>query len=132
MSKRYGRNQKRAHRERIAELEAQLETRQGELDAARGAVWHARRALGTARSDALMEYAKEHGLVEHAIRQIGHELGRALGAELKPHAERVLAADRDRKPISLALYADVAMDGNHEVSVIRGEIPAIHYNVMVL
>lgn len=120
--KRYGRNQKRAHRERIAALEQELSN----------AEWRTRsaeRRVATATSDAFRRYAEQHEFIAEAVKCISYELGRALAPRLVEPAEKILASHRQRSPL-LDLSADVRMDDM--VTVIRGEIPALRYNVAVM
>lgn len=125
MSKRYGRNQKRAARQRVAELER-------DLLVATGDVGRANQRLAHAKEDAFNEYTKQHDMIAEAVKRIGVELGRALGPELAPIAEKILASDRraQRLPMSpIAFDLSAQVNPYDAVTVIRGEIPSLRYNI---
>lgn len=114
MSKRYGRNQKRAARQKIAELEGRL---------------------ASAKEEAFQDYARQHDMIGEAVKRIGVELGRALGPQLLPIAEKILASDRRSErhlmsPVPFELSAEVRP--YDMVTVIRGEIPRLNYNFAIM
>jgi len=124
MAKRFGRNQKRRMREQIAAAESRLAAQEREAGMLR-------RRLVDARSDALEEYASRHALLKSAIDKIAHHLGHALGDQMMPHAEKLMAASvrRDRMPLRLHMHEAYREE---KVTIIEGEIPALHYRVAVL
>jgi hypothetical protein len=121
MASRFGRNKKRKMREVINQLHARADIqerlrRQAEY------------ALSTAKEEALREYAKKSGQIEDAIQRISHELGRALGHQLLPHAKKLMQCHRD-EPFALNLAQDVC---NRNATIIEGEIPCLRYRVVVM
>lgn len=123
MANRYGRNQRRAARQRIAEVEAALAQATIERDAAN----YRSRA---ARELALEDYVEAHDLIKEAVREIGRELGRAFGPLAAPHVEKLMAAGRKPRRWPLDLSARIEHH-EREVTVLRGEIPAVNYNIAV-
>lgn len=122
MAKRYGRNQRRAHREQIANLEmakANVERR----------LRFAEAKEAEAYSRAIRDIAGKREHIEHALKQIGVELARAYPPALREAAEKIMASRRDEPPIRFDASIDPwAME---KVVVIRGEIPALRYNIAV-
>lgn len=126
MGNRYGRNQKRAAREKITLLEQQLAKVNADRDRAISRAWDAEYKYQRARESALRELLAKGDHIEYAVRRISEELARALGPELLPHAQKLMASDRLRK-MPIEFSADV--DPYQMVDVIRGEIPALRYNI---
>lgn len=83
MAKRYGRNQRRAHRERIAQLE------QSERSLARR-VQYAEHESREAYTRALNHIIENTDLYKYCMGEISYGLGRGLADALNPHAEKLL------------------------------------------
>jgi len=127
MAKRYGRNQRRAARERIAELEASLRVAERLAHSARS-----RQHLAV--EDAFQRLAEQQDYIGECVKQIGFQLGRTLGPQLVPVAERVLASDRkadSSRSMRVDLTAYSLLDRPVPTTVIRGTIPEIHFNIQL-
>lgn len=130
MSKRYGRNQKRAHRERIAELERRLSDLEAQVAQQTSRARAAEFRAANATEQAFKRLSEQQGYLEHVVKEIGVQLGRALGPELRPIAERILSSRREPSPMC-DLSAHASWD-KLETTVIRGEIPAFRYNIAIM
>lgn len=124
MGNRYGRNQKRAHREQIAKLQA-------ERSSAEYRAVGAERRYRSAREDAIREMVKSSPYVKVAMERIGYELGRAMGPHFQEHVEKLMAAEQRRqsaRPITFDAFtsADQAM-----AFYIEGRIEPITYRVAI-
>ncbi|MGI8390524.1 hypothetical protein [Brucella anthropi] len=126
MSKRFGRNQRRAMRERIAGLEVELVQTQR------------RERLATSRYQDAFERALEQVVSKedhynHAIRRISDELAKAFPPKLYEAAKLLMDSRRDGPPIRFTATVQPSLvDGSTMVTVIRGEIPALRYSVQVI
>ena len=112
MSKRYGRNQKRAAREKIAALTDKLAD--------------ARNNLLNAEERAFETFVQEQGFMRMYVERIGEALGRELASELRPIAQQILNAQANEEPFSLTLGST---GGSHSVRTIKGQIRSLSYNV---
>lgn len=127
MTKRYGRNQKRLHVARISELESVVgELRQAVLRAEREATMH-RTTASQSREKALTDAIKNMPIYKHALDRMAEAMGRRLGDELRPHAERILSSSRSMARFDVEIKYDYVVQCN----VIDGVIPAIAYRVMM-
>jgi hypothetical protein len=124
MGKRYGRNQKRKHRNEIADLKSRLDS---EIFMRRCAEAKSQ----TARQDALDRFMKDSGLMREAVNRIAYELGRAVGKELEPYAKKLLdyAQKEHEDYIDFTILDSPALD--RKVDVLRGEIKRLIYNVVL-
>lgn len=123
MSRRYGRNQRRAHRQEIERLNAQVvEVERRE----RMANFRAEEAY----SKAVREIAESGGYIDYALRRISEELARAYPQALREAAERVMSSRREQPPIRFDAFVDWSK--MEQCVVIRGEIPALRYNIAVM
>lgn len=102
---RYGRNQKRQARARIAELEATLaQTNENLLHMKRRAeraevrATQAETRAYNAESLAFERFAAGSGLLKHLVERMAQEMGQRLGDELRPHAERLLSQAQRNPP----------------------------------
>lgn len=130
MANRYGRNQKRAHRAMIADLEGRLAAANAYGATMANRAHTAEYRASNARQAALTEFANQEPRISMAMQEIGAGLGHALGKELEPHARKLLDADRTRRPFSPVFRGDAHMDmTTMRVDVLRGEIPSFHYNI---
>lgn len=131
MSRRYGRNQKRAARARIAELAAALITEGAARNHAESRMRNAEYRAANAREQAFEQYARVHGLLETMTARIGEELGRALGPKLYPHAADLMA--KRNQASGLAYSPNLKAEIVPEYSVIRitGSLPSLHYRVEI-
>jgi hypothetical protein len=132
MAKRYGRNQRRAHREQIALLETHLSKAKQEESAARSSAWHARIEASNAREIALRELVNREDMIKACMSEVGYELARTMGPHYKEHIEKLLAADVRRRPLALVNFdAVIPYDKAFKVSYIEGRIDALAYRVAV-
>lgn len=122
MSKRYGRNQRRAARRKIADLEMLV-------GAVRESESRARLQLSRAKEEALTEFINRSDMIKYAMERMGYELGRALGPELEPHARKLMQSDRRGPMLSPDFSASISpVDCMH---VLRGTVPELRYNIAV-
>lgn len=134
MTKRYGRNQKRRHVARIAELEKQVSglddmverLRRDRAKAESEATMH-RITASQAREKALTDAIKNMHIYKRALEMMAEAMGRKLGDELRPHAERILAAERSMARFDVEIRPDHVL----QCDVIQGAIPAIGYRFMM-
>lgn len=132
MSKRYGRNQKRIARNRIAELEAELAAANARAAAQTHRALVAEYDLARGTERAFAEYAQQHELIQSLTIEIGDSLGRMLGEELTPYAERLLAVARNRPTKTEAAFALHLLGGPSNVNYITGEIERLSFSVAFL
>lgn len=126
MAKRFGRNQRRAMREKIAGLEY-------ELVRAYDRERIANRRHQDAFERALEQVLSKEDHYNHAIRRISEELAKAYPPKLHEAAVLLMNSRRDGPPIRFTASAQPSLDaGNTMVMVIRGEIPALSYNIQVI
>jgi hypothetical protein len=123
MGSRYGRNQRRAHRERIAALE--LAERR-----ARERAYSAETKARTAREDVLREFVQAGPYYGKAMERIGAELGRMMGPHFAPHVKKLMDANQTRRSEPITWDAKVSMD-QMTVSYIEGRIEPIYYRLAV-
>lgn len=126
MAQRYGRNQRRAHRERIVELERAAASAQSRASRAEG-------SLRLAREDAMREMVRSAPYVGQAMAQIGRELGRAMGPHFEPHVRKLMDANQDHRRYPSPITFDAAMPlDDVTVSYIEGRIEPITYRVALM
>lgn len=129
MSRRYGRNQKRAHKAKIAEAEAETARVSAQLQSEQYQHRQTRARLSEVKGAAFNEFLSQSGQYEAAVEHMSRELGRALGPKLMPEAEKVLRAGlQGRPPIRFEAFDD-PMD--MRVTRISGEIPALRYTIQI-
>jgi len=121
MSSRFGRNKRRAARERIAELEIELAQSSRQLVTAQ-------RMLATAREDGATAALRARYLSEETKR-ITHLLAEKYGPELMEAAKRLVESrrERTRPPIDFRAMFDPMEPV--DVVTIEGFIPSFHYRV---
>ena len=90
MSRRFGRNQRRAARATIADLEMRLAAAQREAAHARTAAHMARMREHDAVATAATRLMNDKPALDAAMRELAHSVGHTLGKELVPHAERLM------------------------------------------
>ncbi len=124
MAKRYGRNQRRRHRAEIAELQTQI--RRSELK-----YLELRRELQHVQKEALDRLMEKYGLVKRAVEIISEKLGDLLGPELMPHAMLLLKSSRTQRDDSPLVDFSLQERIGESFEVLRGQIKAIDYNVVI-
>jgi vacuolar-type H+-ATPase subunit E/Vma4 len=128
MAQRFGRNRRRAAREEIAKLTAERDAVARERDKARDRALMAEGAVRSAKERAISQFVESLPEARHAMAQIKEELVRAMTPVLREHAQRLLDASRSIDPVpAFSAYQSQAVDA--EMTVIRGAIPALQYNV---
>lgn len=132
MGNRYGRNQRRAHRETIAANEAELvRLKTSEARAWREANSSSIRAQN-AREEALRSLVQSGPMIKAAMENLGYELGRTMGPHFEEHVQKLKTADVTRTGRSLISFdAAIPYDREYRVSYIEGRIDALHYRVAV-
>lgn len=123
MAKRYGRNQRRKHREQIAQMEAYVRRVNGQM-------LTLQHNQNRAVEDAFDMFMKDTGRIDHVIENMRRELTQMFGEKLMPIVEQIVASHRGyerRAPI--AFDARVPYDQSVEVVHVRGEIPQLNYNM---
>lgn len=128
MTRRYGRNQKRAHRERIAELERECvrlrKIADSNADHARSALYRAQNA----RAEALTDLLQNKEYIDLAVDVIAHELGAAMGPHYKTHVDKLIAAREPRGVSTFKLRGIQDQDDmRRPVLTIEGKIEALFY-----
>jgi len=98
MTKRYGRNQRRKHREEQKFMQFQMQ----QYD---GTIRRLKYQLSDQRNIGFNDYAKNHALYDLAIKEIARSFGPIIGEKLKPYAEQLLkqVAYDDRMPMTIDL-----------------------------
>lgn len=124
MAKRYGRNQKRAHRSEIERLSSELVACERNL---RAQTYRANEAY----SKAFNEFCQRGDYFGYAVKEIANELARSYPPKLREAAELVMKSRRDSPPIRFDAKADWSMDAMEQVVTIRGEIPGFRYNIAI-
>ncbi len=120
MAKRYGRNQRRKHREEIETLRANVAAWQGKAVTANF-------QLNRAKEEAFDMLMRDTGRIDAITERLTVELTRKFGEELMPVVQQIVASEkRPRKKIDFS--ASVPYDQSTEVLHIRGVIPELHYN----
>lgn len=126
MAKRYGRNQKRRHREQITNLEVALRWKQSEVNSAK----HEARE---ARSKALNEFIEGKGLYEHLLGEMSYGVGRGLGEELAKHKTEIMKVveKSTRGPMLKFAYDNEIADRPVNVVTVHIPLREIYYRKIV-
>lgn len=135
MSRRYGRNQKRAHRERIAELEAEVVLQRAIAASNQRHAGNLLFKLQSARAEALTELLEREDIIKIAMTEIGAQMGAMMGKQYMPHVRKLIEASRSRdRPAFIARGRDMPPDafGQPTPLAIEGIIPSLHYCIRVL
>lgn len=131
MTSRYGRNQRREHRQKIAELEELAARRQREASLAQSQRRDAENRARTAMEDAMRSVIRQKPVIEATMERIGAELGRAMGPHFAEHVHRLKAADRERRTPNLVSFDAVVPMDKMRVSFIEGRVEPLHYRIAV-
>lgn len=83
-----------------------------------------------ATADAFDMFARNSGLFDRFVAELGRALGDRLGDELRPHAEKLRNCARDQRRAP-RLYARGDDPLETSVLTITGEVPALHYCIAV-
>lgn len=118
MAKRFGRNQRR-------QLMAALSKAQEETRAANMKVRSLRYDLECAVDDAFQRFMKHDKRMHMYLDKIAASLGQALGRELMPHAQKLMAATREQPSIEAIINTRTEAP----IIVLEGKIPSFHYRV---
>lgn len=119
MSKRFGRNQKRKMRQQMDILENALKVSNVEKACLQY-------KLENAQSLALRRIMEQSGMYKAATERMAYALGRSLGDEIRPHAEKLL---NSRSQLNFSMRErDFA---NAEVTVLTAEIPHLRIQYVV-
>lgn len=115
MSRRYGRNQKRAHRAREAALKIEISNLTTRLD-------YAQLALIAERRQSFQRYAARSDLYKHATKVICHRLGRELGEQLYPIAKQIWDSNHAQREL-LQFDRSISTD---KLEIVQISIPELH------
>lgn len=115
MAKRYGRNQKRRHREAIAEQAAQLSQLARQMR-------YAEHRAENARNEAFNEFIKDTDLYKYALGECSYGLGRALGEQLNGHADKLLPMVL-KEPMKFSYEVNAMAQSREERNVVTVRIP---------
>lgn len=133
--KRYRRNLRRQHREEIAQLteklvaaNARAANLQIQWQRALAAESAARAAVLRAEELAFRRFMGATGLMRITLEQVAHAMGRKLGEELRPVAEKIIGASRPVSGIDFSVHADPVRVAARRI---QAHIPAITYTFMV-
>jgi hypothetical protein len=142
MTKRYGRNQKRHHREQIAELQRRAEQeRMMHEDRMRQLKSSHAKDLTKAREDALTAYLNSHPQLDIILERMSEKIGGLLGPELMKHAQAIMdsarrnerggdilrVSVRDVHPSQLGPSFDTGLAG---FTIIRMQTPVMRYDLI--
>ena len=94
MARRYGRNQKRAHRARELALKKEVSNLTIKLN-------DARLTLNQERNQRFERYAARSGLYEHAVTCISKQIALELGEKLAPIANRIWRERSYQRPLKM-------------------------------
>lgn len=126
MTKRYGRNQRRKHREQIAEMEkhvARVEAQNLTL----------RHNQGRAVEEAFDMLMRDTGRIDAITERLTVELARKFGDELMPVVKQIVDSGRHvQRRMPIAFDARVPYDQTSDVLHIRGVIPELNYNYTLM
>lgn len=122
MSARFGRNKRRAAREEISEATAAL-------SAANRRVASLSLQVADAEERGMRRLLNDPERIDYAMKEISHELGRALPAEILPYAEKLMRAhSRGRAPVRFE--ARIPIDSMASTVDIQGRID-LHFELRV-
>jgi len=112
MSKRYGRNQKRRHREQVKRLEGEV------LEKERIAAMYKNKSRES-RQEAFNAYLNKSGLLQRAVMEISHQIGKQVGKELEPIALQIFKESYADSQPPVRFYDEPDMERNvRTVSVV--------------
>lgn len=122
MTKRYGRNQKRAARAKIAELAAALIRSE--------VVIHNMQLAETdAMARAFDRLAAKQGYVDDLVKMINEKLSEKFVGELEPHARSVLRAAQKRGTYRMPHFDARTVPNKVDTLVISGTVPRFVWNM---
>jgi hypothetical protein len=126
MGSRFGRNKRRAAREKIERLTAEKRWVEIQRD---GAKYEA----ANARQKALDMFIEHGDIYKDAIRACSYALGRALGEELNQHKDKLLSMLVHKEPLLKCEY-EQNITADRVMNVMHVHIPLreIHYRQIVL
>lgn len=126
MSKRFGRNQKRAMREKIKALEAAVYDAGADYE---GRIYRLQRQIANAEGRAFERFMADKDRYEQVCARMADEVGRVVGENLKPYAEQLMREANRHRPMARFDASSDQMDVM--VSRITVECPAVRYNMQV-
>lgn len=83
--------------------------------------------LNNAKQEAFKDYMAKSGLLNDAVKEMSFGLGKLLGKELKPHAERLLKARQNMG--NELIDFDIKDDFERFAETISGSIPEIRFQI---
>lgn len=125
MTKRYGRNQRRKHRQEIEALTRNLER-------AEAARQRAASELRYAKDRAFQEYAANHDLLKTTSKALGDRIAMLLAPELERHASELMQQAAVHRPLLSLDSPNHGPSAEQKVQYIRGRIEPIEYTYAVL
>lgn len=126
MAKRYGRNQKRQHRQEIERLAV-------ELNGANRDNRILQNRVSTARNDAFQDFVAQGDRINFGLECISRELGRAMGPHFEPHVKKLIESNKEYRRTSEPILSFSMVEDPIDFRVMRieGRIAPLHYCIQV-
>jgi hypothetical protein len=136
MARRYGRNQKRAARQKIAELEAAVSALEKEVHNVRVSYsrknYELQRRLESHKAEAMKEFMEQKDLIEDVMKFVSSELLTKWSEEARPIVDRLVdQMRRQSRTPRLPIFDARVEPVRDENIIIRGHLPAFEYNFVV-
>ena len=129
MSRRFGRNQKRALRKEIADVRLSLSAAVSALNVAERNEAAAVRRLSEAEASAFRKFMSDPNRYEAVCNHMAREVGRAAGENLKPYAEELMRHSTSYRPMA---KFDASVDVERQVTRLTVEWPSVRFNVALM
>jgi hypothetical protein len=125
VGKRYGRNQKRAARTKIFELEASLKEANNRNSKQEMRLRELENLVSNSESRTFDRFVKSSGLLDSFIQQIAYSIGQNLEKEIAPIARQIFNSRKEQPRIDMRCHPD---DG---IRILRGYLPPLQYNYVM-
>lgn len=141
MAKRYGRSQRRQHREEIQSLRDKLAAEHFEHQVKVGSLRTSyRMALETAQRDALDAYLRAHPMLDDLLKDMTKRIADMLGSELMAHAKAIMDSGLQHARTAQMLELSARNVGSGDIAIrvktselrytIEGHIGVMDYNAI--
>ena len=127
MSKRYGRNQKRKHKQTIEELKKQL------ADSIRSNT-RLSRLTQNAKEEAFQEFLRRSDIMKEAILEMTYHLTKEMTPELAKEAQKILEAGQRQRNMAYPIdffVTDYNPMKTQSFVTIQGSVPSFHYVIHI-
>lgn len=129
MSRRFGRNQKRALHKEIADMRLLLISAESALNVAERNEAAAVRRLHEAEASAFRKFMSDPDRYEAVCNHLAHEVGRVVGEDLKPYAEQLMRSATIYRPM---VKFDASVDVEKQVTRLTVEWQPVRFNVAMM